>query len=70
MDPEKLEKLRAECKKTVRSLLLSEKEGFSSYMLDKVHKDLMGYGVPFKQLGFPNIDSYLASIPDACYKVR
>lgn len=61
-------KLMEETKKVVRSLLLSCKDGQSVNMIEKDHKEILGYPLPYQKLGFPSADALLKNFSDVCRK--
>lgn len=63
-----LEKIKEETKKTIRSLLLSCKDGQPLRLLERDHMEIMGMPIPYKKLGYPNSAQMLAQIPDVCRK--
>ncbi|XP_067943191.1 tudor domain-containing protein 7B-like [Watersipora subatra] len=62
------EKLLNSTKKTIRSLLISCKDGLSLYHLEKDHKELLGCTIPYQKLGFNSCQAMLASLQDVCRK--
>ena len=61
-----LEKVKEETKKTIRSLLLSCKDGQPLRLLERDHMDIMGAPIPFRKLGFSTSSQLLAEMPDVC----
>lgn len=61
-----LEKIKEETKKTIRSLLLSCKDGQPLRLLERDHMDIMGAPIPFKKLGFNSSANLLSQMPDVC----
>ena len=63
-----MEKIVVETKKTIRSLLISCKEGLSLHHLERDHKEIMGGPIPFKRLGYSSSAAMLAQMQDVCRK--
>lgn len=67
-EAEKRQKLLEDVKKTVRSLLLSCKDGQPLRLLERDHMEIMGYPIPYKKLGFNSSTELLNNFPDVCRK--
>ena len=61
-----LEKIKEETKKTIRSLLLSCKDGQPLRLLERDHMDIMGAPIPFRKPGLSTSSQLLAAMPDVC----
>ena len=54
------------CKKYLRSTLLSNKGGIHADEVDRHYEELVGKGIPYRQLNYRTLDEFLTSIPDVC----
>lgn len=54
-------------KKILRSILNTVKNGLSVNELQKQYRELEGRYIPYQQLGYNNIRSFLGAIPDTVY---
>eukprot|EP00092_Neocalanus_flemingeri_P036174 GFUD01039385.1.p1 GENE.GFUD01039385.1~~GFUD01039385.1.p1 ORF type:complete len:862 (+),score=224.23 GFUD01039385.1:55-2640(+) len=61
-----LAQLLERVRKNLRPTLISQKGGVSLERLNKDYSELMGEGIPFRQLQFQSMESFLRSIPDVC----
>ena len=57
-------KLLVETQKSIKSLLLTEKNGLIATALEQEYEGIIGDKIPFSQLGFESCLSFLESIPD------
>lgn len=64
------EKIKEELKKTIRSLLLSCKDGQPQRFLERDHSEIMGYSIPYRKLGYSSVTDLLDSLPDVCKRTR
>jgi hypothetical protein len=55
---------RAELKNIVSALLVSSPCAITVDQLERDFSLTMGYGIPFRELGYPTLMKYLESIPD------
>ena len=53
-----------DCKKIIRSILLSSKEGLSLQAMERDYNDIMFERIPLKKLGFQTTRELLAAMPD------
>ncbi|XP_070535127.1 tudor domain-containing protein 7-like [Ptychodera flava] len=53
-----------EIKSMIRAVIQSSKEGVLSKRFNREYHGITGQNVPYKELGFQSLDSYLKSIPD------
>ncbi|XP_033726486.1 uncharacterized protein LOC117316104 isoform X2 [Pecten maximus] len=51
-------------KSMLRAVLMSCKEGVAAHILQRDYRDMTGEPLPFKKLGFNNLDDFIYSIPD------
>lgn len=54
----------------LRSTLLSHKGGIPITQLDRDYKDLVGNFIPYSELQYPDLESFLCSLPDVCDVAR
>jgi hypothetical protein len=59
-------KLLERVKKNLRPTLISQKGGVSLDRLNRDYSELMGEGIPFRQLQFQSMETFIHSIPDIC----
>jgi len=60
------DKLLEKVKRNLRPTLISQKGGVSLERLNMDYSELMGEGIPFRQLQFQSMETFLRSIPDIC----
>lgn len=53
-----------EAKTMLRAVLMSCKEGVPAHILQRDYRDITQEPLPFKKLGFSNLDDFINSIPD------
>lgn len=61
-----LKKMQESVKMTIRSLLISTKDGLTRSQLVSDYMSLMGHPVPFQKLGHGSVDEMLNAMPDVC----
>ena len=66
MDCPDLEKLLERTKKSVRSILMAEKDQLDVSMLEKEYYDMYEETIPWRRLQFSNLEEFLRSIPSVC----
>ena len=59
-------KLLERVKKNLRPTLISQKGGVTLDRLNRDYSELMGEGIPFRNLQFQTMEAFLQSIPDVC----
>ena len=66
MDTPDLEKILERTKKSVRSVLMAEKDQVDLSMLEKEYYDMYEEMIPWRKLLFSSLEDFLRSIPSVC----
>ena len=66
MDSPDLQKMLERTKKSLRSVLMAEKDNLALSMLEKEYYDMYEESIPWRRLLFSSLEDFLRSIPSVC----